>query len=217
MASFFQFSVRSLLVGLTIACVGIAALLNAGPWWEAAVWSGTLLILSFSILLIVYRRREGRSFWLGFAVLGWLYAGVVVHSWTPYANPNYTRRDPLAQQSLITTRLAQLAYDSLLPKTKTQQRIPPPATATNQGLSKGEVFMANEAAGAGNGAAGALLQLDVLTFTTLTAGTTTILNADYVPIASFLHIAHALWLLLIAVIGGKTCQLIYHTRPNTEE
>ncbi len=217
MASLFQFSVRSLLVGVTIAAVGLAALVNAGPWWEAAVWGGTLLLLGVSILLIVYRRQEGRAFWLGFAVLGWLYLGVVVYSWTPYANSKYVRRDPLAQQSLITTRLAQLAYDSLLPEAKRQQNIVPPGAMTDTGLIDLRISMAGEEAGPGGGTAATRAQIDMMRSMTGSPGTPMVPNPSYVPIASFLHIAHALWLLLVAGVGGKICQFIYRTRPRTED
>jgi hypothetical protein len=38
-------------------------------------------------------------------------------------------------------------------------------------------------------------------------------NAQYVPPETFVSIAHTLWLLLAAAIGGKICQWIYRTRP----
>ena len=217
MASLFQFSIRSLLIGVTIAAVGIAALLNAGPWWEAAMWGGTLLLLALSLLLIVYRRQEGRAYWVGFAVLGWLYLAAIVYSWTPFANSKYTRRDPLAQKSLITTRIAQLAYDSLLPEAKRQPNIADPGAMSYASLV--EIYMADDSAAAAERAAAARARMDMTAMMSgaSAAGTATVPNPSYVPIASFLHVAHALWLLLIAAIGGKTCQLIYRTRPNKEE
>ncbi len=217
MASLFQFSIRSLLVAVTIAALGIAALLNAGPWWEAAVWGGTLLLLAISLLLIVYRRQEGRAFWLGFAVLGGIYLGIVVYSWTPHANSKYTRRDPLAQQSLITTRLAKLAYESLMPGAKTQENIAPSAALTTTSLNDLEIYTAGEGGAAGDAAAAARSGMDLVAAMMGSSGTPAIPNPSYVPLASFLNVAHALWLLLVAAIGGKTGQFIYRTRPRTEE
>jgi hypothetical protein len=213
MASLFQFSIRSLLVGVTIAAVGLAALLNAGPWWEAAVWGGTLFVLAIAILLIVYRRQEGRAFWLGFAVLGWLYLGVVVYSWTPHAASGYPRRDPLAGQSLVTTQLAKLAYDSLLPKTKTQENIA--AESQTVALDLG-IPVAGEAMSRDRTTA-ARSRMDMIAAMMGASTTPMVPNPAYVPLNNFLHIAHALWLLLVAAIGGKSCQLIYRTRPREEQ
>jgi hypothetical protein len=237
MASFFQFSIRSLLVGVTIVAVGIAALLNAGPWWEAAVWGGTIFFLAVAILLAVYRQKEQRAHWLGFAVLGWLYLAVVVNSWTPYANPQYFRNDPLAESSLITTRLSQLAYSSILPAAKTQPTIPDPAggagntpavafynyyhapngpVATTDPASQplpaaGSAPMGGTTPGMGISPMGPMAAGGVAFVPAM------IPNPAYVPIENFTHIAHALWLLLVAAVGGKTCQFIYRTRPRTEE
>ena len=42
-------------------------------------------------------------------------------------------------------------------------------------------------------------------------------NPQYVHVQEFTTVFHALVLLLIAAVGGKTCQVIYRTRPHTEE
>jgi hypothetical protein len=42
-------------------------------------------------------------------------------------------------------------------------------------------------------------------------------NPSYVPIEYFQQIFHALALLLVAAVGGKTCQIIYRTRPREEQ
>jgi hypothetical protein len=54
-----------------LACgVGTAALNASTTLWESIVFSTTLTILASSILLTVQRRR---TFWLGFALFGWIY------------------------------------------------------------------------------------------------------------------------------------------------
>jgi hypothetical protein len=54
-----------------LACgVGTAALNASTALWDSFVFSATLMILASSILLTVQRRR---TFWLGFALFGWVY------------------------------------------------------------------------------------------------------------------------------------------------
>jgi hypothetical protein len=224
-ASLLQFSIRGLLIAVTILCVGIAALLNANGWWEAGMWGGTLFVLAIAILLAVYRHEERRAFWLGFSVLGWLYLAVLVYSWLPSANPQAARSDPFAQSSLITTRLSQVAYNSLLPETKKQSSIPmmngdgtAPMTVF-YGTVDGQILSSPTAAqplpviGTPPAPPGASNTIS-LAFTP--SGVLMSSNPNYVPIENFTHISHTLWLLLIAAIGGKVCQFIYRTRPKTE-
>lgn len=224
MASLFQFSIRGLLIGVTVLSVGIAALLNANGWWEAAMWGGTIFALAIAVLLAVYRRQERRAFWLGFSVLGGLYLVVLIYSWTPSANPQVARTDPLVESSLITTRLSHMAYNSLLPESKKRGSVPmmngdgsAPMTVY-YGTSDGQILSATTAA----------QPLPVIGTPPVPPGTTNTIslaftpsgvlmtsNPNYVSIENFTHISHTLWLLLIAAVGGKVCQLIYHTRPTT--
>lgn len=224
MASLFQFSIRGLLIAVTIAAVGIAALLNANAWWEAAVWGASLFVLACAVGLIIYRRDDRRAFWIGFGIFGWLYLFVLVYSWTPYANPQYFRSDPMAQSSLITTRLSHLAYSSILPDSKTQQEISAGAagfTPTYYGTTTGGVATTTAPASQpmpviGSvpiGGSGSPPGPSFSGMGFMGSGMPMIPNPSYVPIDNFTHIAHALWLLLIAAIGGKACQFIYRTRP----
>jgi hypothetical protein len=219
LASLFQFSIRGLFIGVTILSVGIAALLNANGWSEADLWGGTIFLLATGVLLAIYRQAGRRAFWLGFSVFGWLYLAVVIYSWTPSANPQVARTDPLVESSLITTRLSHVAYNSLLPETKKQPSVPMKngdgsavmtvyyTNSNGQQLPMGEWPVSAASSTAAN--------TPSLAFTP--SGTLMGANPNYVPIENFTHITHALWLLLIAAVGGKTCQLIYGTRPNTEE
>lgn len=197
MASLFQFSIRSLLVAVGAAALGIAALVNTNAWWEAATWGAAVFTLAIAVLLAVYRRGEQRAFWLGFAILGGLYLAILVHSWTPYSNPQVARIDPTAHSSLITTRLAHLAYYRITPHSQSQAWIPYPQTQPQSGTLPPGTGMGPMPTG----------QL---------AGFATMANPNYVSIDQFANIAHALWLLLIAAIGGKAAQVAYRTRPVAE-
>jgi hypothetical protein len=216
MASLFQFSIRSLFVGVTILSVGIAALLNANRWWEAVMWGGTIFVLALAILLPIYRQQEQRAFWLGFAVFGWIYLAILVYSWTPGAKEQVARSDPFAQSSLLTTRLSKGAYNSLLPESKKQPSVP---MMNGNGSAPMTVYFGTKFPVVDTlPAPGADSAISTTVSLALTpSGVLMSSNPNYVSIETFTHIAHALWLLLVAAIGGKTCQIIYRTRPRMEE
>jgi hypothetical protein len=223
MVRLFQFSIRSLLVAVTIAAVGIAALLNANGWWETGMWSLALLTLASGVLLIIYRRDEVRAFWIGYVVFGGLFVAVLIGSVLieVYDSSLLTSR-PL-YYLLPTTKLTQVVYDKALPESRRQEQIPGPAQTTDLSL---RIAGRLENAGAvTTGYATSPQRVDLTVEPTVIDTTarvwmplpTAVLNPKYVPPSTFISIAHALWLLLIAAAGGKVCQLIYRTRPQTEK
>lgn len=195
MASLFQFSIRSLLVAVAFVSLGIAALVNTNAWWDAAMWGVAVFTLAVAVLLAIYRRGEQRAFWLGFSILGSLYLAILVHSWTPYQNPQVARVDPSAHSSLITTRLAHLAYYAITPDAQSQAWVPSQLGTPISTMMSG---MSSAIGSSGMGPMG---------------GTVVVPNPNYVSIDQFTNIAHALWLLLIAAIGGKVAQVACRTRP----
>jgi len=230
MARLFQFSVRGLLWAVTFLAVGIAALLNANGLWQGAMWGLALYALTAAVLLVLYRREEKRAFWLGFAVFGFAYLLLLIVS-----QQSWLRITPLRQRELFATQLAQLAHDNLLPQSRRDQQVavtyPPAQPPGGEAGAAMAEFMNATMAGAPPGAgmmpgadgpmpgmvgggpgmmAGSRSAPMSGTFTMMVA------NPNYVPIENFTHIFHALCLLLIAAIGGKTCQLIYRTRPAQE-
>ncbi len=95
--SWFQFSIRTLLVLTGLVALAGAALLNASTWWSGAMYNLTLLVLLISVLGSIFRRGPAQAFWLGFAIFGWVY-GVFI--WFP--------------SDLLTTRLSQLVFHELV-------------------------------------------------------------------------------------------------------
>jgi hypothetical protein len=69
-------TISGLMIFILACGVGAAALANPTSVWDSIVFTATLLILTASIPLAVYRNRP---FWLGFAVFGWSYllAGLI--------------------------------------------------------------------------------------------------------------------------------------------
>ncbi len=216
MVRVFQFSVRGLLVAVTMAAVGIAALLNAGGWLEALAWGAVLLVLSSAVLLVVYRRDQQRAFWLGFVVFGGMYLLLVLHSFTADWKNDPLTANPLHYNSLATTKVMNLLYESVLPQSRRQEHVVLLAT--------GEVRSAAWTSDLGLTVNGHPVTVDFtdgsssLAFTpdggtVLTSGNKMGPNPSYVPLGKFISIGHTLWLLLIAATGGKVCQIIYRTRP----
>jgi hypothetical protein len=186
MARLFQFSIRSLLVAVTIASVGIAALLNANGWWEATVWLAALFTLSAAVLLVVYRRDQTRAFWLGFVVFGGMYLALLLF---PFSN------NVFQYNSLVTTKLLALVYESVLPESRRQDSTAAPVQVAESDYATNTSYPVGPIPG---------------------LPPPTIPNPNFIPPGNFINIGQALWLLLIAAAGGKVCQLIYRTRPQTE-
>jgi hypothetical protein len=67
-----------LLLGLGLV---LASLRFPSDASAAAVLLVTQATLAFAILAVVYRAREGRAFWLGFALFGWGYMALTWDSW----------------------------------------------------------------------------------------------------------------------------------------
>jgi hypothetical protein len=65
-----HFTILGLMIFVLACGVGTAALNASTALWDRIVFSATVLILACSSLLAVQRRR---TFWLGFAVFGWVY------------------------------------------------------------------------------------------------------------------------------------------------
>jgi hypothetical protein len=72
----FRFHIGNLLIAVVFLGVGLAALREANDTWDSMVLSSALGILLVSVLLALHRKAEKRSFWAGFALLGWGYVGL---------------------------------------------------------------------------------------------------------------------------------------------
>jgi hypothetical protein len=99
-----RFNIASLLVVVLLVAVCFAGLREASESWDSGLFSLTLVVLMFPILLGVHRTEKRRAYWLGFALFGWTYLGL---SLVPSIEPR-----------LITTKA--LAYlDSKVPDRST--------------------------------------------------------------------------------------------------
>jgi hypothetical protein len=227
MARLFQFSIRGLLWAVTFLAVGIAALVNANGIWQGLSWGLALYALTASILLVVYRREEKRAFWLGFAVFGWMYLFLFLTSQAPAQSQFWIRTDSLRYENLLATQLAQWSHQHLLPESRRVAEItvsqpagysgPMPGMPGMAGGDMSEMMMGGTPAGMPGGAMPGVggMMPQMMGGMGPMGGTAMAPNPQYVPLEYFTQIFHALLLMLVAAIGGKTCQLIYRTRPAT--
>jgi hypothetical protein len=212
MASLLQFSVRSLLVAVTIAAVGIAALLNANHWWEAGTWLVALGLLGSGILLCIYRRGEQRAYWLGFVIFGGLYLGLVLIT-------------SLVSQyhDMLPTQLLHLAYDQVIPdEARSEYTQPPPAllpatTAVTTAYTY-QVLATPQTGAVTYAPPPSIVPAPPTVAYANPLSASPYLTPNWAPNPSFvsphkfISIGHSLWLLLIAAIGGKLCQWICRTQ-----
>src|SRR6187455_868073 len=70
MASVVRFSIRDLLVAITLVALGLAAMFNANLWWQGTLWALVPALLALAVLFTVYWRGEAQAGWLGFLVFG---------------------------------------------------------------------------------------------------------------------------------------------------
>jgi hypothetical protein len=110
-ANWRTFSIRNLLLGMGIIALGCVALRSASPFWIALVFSGALFALTAAILLVIFRRDGQRAWWLGFALFGWLYFALLMFGWT--FEPDRSLASPLAPNQLLTSRLSIAVYHFL--------------------------------------------------------------------------------------------------------
>lgn len=201
MASLFQFSIRSLLVAVTIAAVGVAALLNANVWWQGATWLVALLLLGAGILLVVYRRGEQRAYWLGFVIFGGLYLGMIVLTGLS------------GKQDVATSQLSTIVYGLVIPDSQQAPLVQIATTGATPVYAVAPMTYSGPYLSAPQpvpSLAPAIMPPAATTIATWNA------NPDHVSLDKFVSIGHSLWLLLAAAFGGKLCQWISRTRAPDE-
>ena len=200
MASLFQFSIRSLLVAVTIAAVGVAALLNANVWWQGATWLVALLLLGAGILLVVYRRGEQRAYWLGFVIFGGLYLGMIVLTGLS------------GKQDVATSQLSTIVYGLVIPDSQQAPIVQIATTGATPVYAVAPTVYSAHYIPSPQPATGLPPVIMPPPATAAIAAWNP--NPDHTSLEKFVSIGHSLWLLLVAAFGGKLCQWIFRTRAH---
>lgn len=71
-----RFSLRTMAVAVTLIALACGAMINANAWIASTAWTVMFLILSLAAIAALV--RTPRAFWMGFAVMGWLYVLAVM-------------------------------------------------------------------------------------------------------------------------------------------
>jgi hypothetical protein len=69
------------MVVIVLLCIAAAALRYPTPFWANAWFSVTLATLVLAVPAAVYRRGQQRAFWVGFATCGWVYFVLALAPW----------------------------------------------------------------------------------------------------------------------------------------
>jgi hypothetical protein len=68
-----RYNIAGALGAILFVAVGFAALREADELWGTWLFSLTLGLLLFAVLLVAHRTGDRREFWIGFALFGWGY------------------------------------------------------------------------------------------------------------------------------------------------
>ena len=69
-----RFSLRTLAIAVAAVAIACFALVNANVWTAMSASTVVFLLLSLATVLAILPDGPRRSFWIGFAVLGWIYS-----------------------------------------------------------------------------------------------------------------------------------------------
>ncbi len=76
-----KFRLRNLMGSILMGSLCFASLRYASATWAGSVLFLTIGLLSWGILAAIYRQGAERAFWIGFALLGWVYFVLIAPPW----------------------------------------------------------------------------------------------------------------------------------------
>jgi hypothetical protein len=174
----FRFSLLSLAGATALIGIACASLVNASAVVSRLCWGGTLLCLTFALLCALLAAPARRGFWVGFAVVGWLY---VLFAYGPLSDlANLTSLDPPLN-----------AAAEAMPQAK---RLPTVDSSENHALVVGRLLLAGE--DASQGATPAAVNRKYR----LSVRGSSVSNSNFID--SFVRISHAFIALLLGIVGG---------------
>ena len=219
-----QFSLLTLLVGMT--CVGLMCVALCSP---SELWTGLVFVLAVGSLLvaalsIVYRDGRSRAFAVGFVIFGTTYF-VVSMGDTPDVTEAHTQlpttRWGIALYTLLHGDKQQTSSAAFWPASPAPMvySAPVPASALSPpppGMTIERVVMTT-AAGSGpapvpSAAAGGSAPLAPPGLVPITTYVTRTTTQPLVSLASFLEVVHRVLVIFLGVIGGIVAQILYSTR-----
>ena len=184
----FRFSLLGLAGATVVIAVACASLVNASALVSSLIWGATLLCLTFALLCAMLSAPARRGFWVGFAVVGWLYALCVYGPLFGLAN--VTSLDPLL-------RMAGEAMPQAK-QTQTLTILPLPETYV---ADTGTILLGIADASQGTSPKAVDLDLKYMSVPALTGK-----DSDFID--SFVRVSHAFVALLLGIVGGVSGHFI---------
>ena len=79
-----RISIAGMMILLVVLALALSSLRFPSEGAAAAVLLVTQVVMAVAVLAVVYRTKERRAFWLGFALFGWGYMALTWESWWGY-------------------------------------------------------------------------------------------------------------------------------------
>jgi hypothetical protein len=195
-----RFSLRQLFLATAFVAIGCYALRWASPWWAIVLFCTGLAFIVAGVLIAINRRGEARSFWAGFAICGIAHIVLVFRPGLPNGIPS------LHPAAFVTTWASAFTYHQVRPALTVKPAfIEPSEIMTIRGR------WGSEMRGGPDGTSSTLTP-------TFSAGEDGYFRGFgpgpfYILEEDFIEVAHGLWTLLLAYVGGCISLAIYRTRP----
>jgi hypothetical protein len=197
----FRFSLRQLLLATTFVAVGCYALRWASPWWAIVLFYTGLALIVAGILVAINRGGEARSFWGGFSICGIAHILLVFHPGLDNGIPS------LFPAAFVTTWASAYTYHQVRPGLTVQ-----PIEVDHAEIMDFRGRWGSETMGV------SLVNGDHYTIPTFSAGEDGYFRGFgggpfFILEQDFVEVAHGLWTLLLAYVGGCISLAIYRMRP----
>ena len=196
-----RFSIRQLLVWTAFIGFACVSLRSPSESWIATAFAVVLVILGATPMLVILRQGPERAYWMGFAVVGWLYLALLLYSFA--LEPSSVNSNPLSAGNLATARLSRFGHELIYGR----QEMPVSFSLTVGTSTTNGVMNAQQVTFTGIGSNPATLRATSIRLLGV---------APSRPIGSsvedFIHVAHALWTLLLATCGGWFATWLYAAR-----
>lgn len=179
-----RFSLSFVLTLVAFLAISCAALTNASQLWASITVTATIVVLLLAIAGGIFLTLASRAFWIGVCVFGWIY--LLLGFWPPYAASDTGGRR--VSDHLLTTTVSKQLYIRVF---RERQELPGDAPV-RQATGGAFAFGFGSGGGAASASSGAFFSYE--------------LHETWL---SFMLVAHCLWTLLIAFVGGVACRQLY--------
>jgi hypothetical protein len=223
----FSFGLRQLFLWTAAIALGLVALRSASPFWVAAMMGLALLVLASSILLVVFRQGATRAYWIGFATFGWLYTLLLCTGWWP-VDPTSDVNSPFRAHNFLTQQVSDAAYHWLYDKAFEKYYTAVSMSSGGMygpGGGMGSASMGGYSGSFGPGMTPGGMSGGMPMMSGAMPASGMGMGGPAPPFgpppgpnqSDFVRVAHALWTLLLATIGGCLAFWLYSTGPGRSE